>query len=268
MTQNLLKRVLNKPYMSKSLPIKGNKFDGKFVFSTFKNKYNCNINWGCSYFHRNVVRPFENYHPYIFFLKKQFVTNNKGENSHNNKNDNDITSLSECERNIEKKKIIINREEQNIVELQNTTKANVSQIDHHDKEKQNDPIVVPVNDDNHHLVNSEMIKLKGNEINNGHLSVEEGKTRKDKEYMVIMFTCKICEKKTAKKFSKQAYYNGVVIIRCPSCENLHLISDQLGWFQDGKTNIEKILQEKGEKVIKKFSYNNLLEIDDLLNAYK
>ncbi|VTZ66573.1 DNL-type zinc finger protein, putative [Plasmodium chabaudi chabaudi] len=98
-------------------------------------------------------------------------------------------------------------------------------------------------------------------------TTEDGKNR-NKEYMVLMFTCKICEKKSAKKFSKQAYNNGVVIIRCPQCSNLHLISDQLGWFQDGKTNIEQIIQEKGEKVIKKFSYNNLLEIDDLLNAYK
>ncbi|CXI53450.1 zinc finger protein, putative [Plasmodium berghei] len=96
----------------------------------------------------------------------------------------------------------------------------------------------------------------------------ENEKKKNKEYMVLMFTCKICEKKSAKKFSKQAYNNGVVIIRCPQCSNLHLISDQLGWFQDGKTNIEQIIQEKGEKVIKKFSYNNLLEIDDLLNAYK
>ncbi|CDU85083.1 uncharacterized protein PY17X_1024800 [Plasmodium yoelii] len=105
------------------------------------------------------------------------------------------------------------------------------------------------------------------ERNNEETNMEDGK-KKNKEYMVLMFTCKICEKKSAKKFSKQAYNNGVVIIRCPQCSNLHLISDQLGWFQDGKTNIEEIIQEKGEKVIKKFSYNNLLEIDDLLNAYK
>ncbi|CAA9990407.1 zinc finger protein, putative [Plasmodium knowlesi strain H] len=100
------------------------------------------------------------------------------------------------------------------------------------------------------------------------VATEQGSDNIRKEYMVLMFTCKICEKKSAKKFSKQAYQNGVVIIRCPSCENLHLISDQLGWFQDGKTNIEDILKQKGENVIRKFSYNNMLEIDDLLNAYK
>ncbi|CAD2107055.1 Hsp70-escort protein 1, putative DNL-type zinc finger protein, putative [Plasmodium vinckei] len=122
------------------------------------------------------------------------------------------------------------------------------------------------------IINISKNNLDDNEIcdtetSNKQTNVEDDKKKK-KEYMVLMFTCKICEKKSAKKFSKQAYNNGVVIIRCPQCNNLHLISDQLGWFQDGKTNIEQIIQEKGEKVIKKFSYNNLLEIDDLLNAYK
>ncbi|SBS87481.1 zinc finger protein, putative [Plasmodium ovale] len=131
--------------------------------------------------------------------------------------------------------------------------------------------VTEINDENNDYDGDGIKRLSQTNGNDGQIINDkemEDKQRGKKEYMVLMFTCKICEKKSAKKFSKQAYYNGVVIIRCPQCNNLHLISDQLGWFQEGKTNIEKILEEKGEKVLKKFSYNNLLEIDDLLNAYK
>ena len=50
----------------------------------------------------------------------------------------------------------------------------------------------------------------------------------------IMFTCNICETRNSKKISKQAYYNGIVVIRCQECDNLHLIADNLGWFGQGK----------------------------------
>ncbi len=67
-------------------------------------------------------------------------------------------------------------------------------------------------------------------------------------------------------FSKRSYERGVVIIRCDGeqfvqslalflprftlcflsgCRKNHLIADNLGWFQDGGTNIEQIMQEKG-----------------------
>lgn len=53
--------------------------------------------------------------------------------------------------------------------------------------------------------------------------------------MVIIFTCTVCETRSIKQFSESA---PVVLVRCPGCQNLHLLVDRLGWFADdeyGKT---------------------------------
>ncbi|CAG8808301.1 5441_t:CDS:1, partial [Dentiscutata erythropus] len=68
--------------------------------------------------------------------------------------------------------------------------------------------------------------------------------------LMITFTCKICSLRSTKVMSKQAYNHGVVIIQCSSCKNHHLIADNLGWFRDKKVNIEDLMLERGEKVLK------------------
>lgn len=67
--------------------------------------------------------------------------------------------------------------------------------------------------------------------------------------MAIVFTCKKCETRAAKAFSKQAYDHGVVIVRCPGCDNLHLVADRLGWFDDQSWDVQKALSEMGDKVV-------------------
>ncbi|EAN33696.2 DNL zinc finger family protein [Theileria parva strain Muguga] len=77
---------------------------------------------------------------------------------------------------------------------------------------------------------------------------------------IAVFTCNICNYRSAKSFSKQAYHHGIVYVKCESCNNLHLISDQLGWFGE-KQNIEEILQRKGEDVSKMELGENVSESD-------
>ncbi|KAL5110675.1 DNL-type zinc finger protein [Taenia crassiceps] len=50
--------------------------------------------------------------------------------------------------------------------------------------------------------------------------------------MSITFTCNVCKTRTQKFFSKLAYTRGLIIIRCPSCQSLHLIADNLGWIKE------------------------------------
>ena len=79
--------------------------------------------------------------------------------------------------------------------------------------------------------------------------------------LAIIYTCKVCNTRGAKKFTEQAYRNGLVMIRCPGCQNLHLIADRLGVFDDspGGWDIQKYLESIGETV-KSVTNDDVLEI--------
>eukprot|EP00501_MAST-03F_sp_TOSAG23-6_P002237 GSMAST32.ASY1.ANO1.2337.1 assembled CDS len=76
--------------------------------------------------------------------------------------------------------------------------------------------------------------------------------------MVLKFTCDYhgpkgnsengCGHVSTKVISKKSYETGVVLVRCDKCDNLHLIADNKGFFDDDKINIETIMKEKGQAV--------------------
>lgn len=74
-----------------------------------------------------------------------------------------------------------------------------------------------------------------------------------------MFTCNKCDTKQSKFFTKKAYHQGVVLIRCDGCHGVHLISDNLGWYGDDSTNIEEIMKKKGQEVVHGLADEGLLK---------
>ena len=110
--------------------------------------------------------------------------------------------------------------------------------------------------------------------NSMNLSDIPGATTGSGKKLAIVFTCNVCNTRSAKKFSEQAYLNGVVMVRCPGCESLHLIADRLGFFEDrgedgSGWDIEKAMKNMGENV-KAVTNDNVLELTmaDLLGSDK
>lgn len=79
---------------------------------------------------------------------------------------------------------------------------------------------------------------------------------------MMVFTCKVCETRSMKMASREAYEKGVVVVRCQGCDNLHLIADRLGWFGE-PGSVEELLAARGEE-FKKGSMDSLnLTAEDL-----
>ena len=83
--------------------------------------------------------------------------------------------------------------------------------------------------------------------------------------MAIVFTCKVCDTRSAKQFTERAYTHGVVIVKCPQCLNQHLIADRLGFFEDESWDIETAVKSAGEKFTAVTNVNVLeLTMKDIL----
>lgn len=75
-----------------------------------------------------------------------------------------------------------------------------------------------------------------------------GATLSQSDKMVIMYTCRVCDTRSARTISKPSYQSGVVLVRCPGCNKLHLIADRLGYFGDESADVESLLAARGERV--------------------
>lgn len=85
----------------------------------------------------------------------------------------------------------------------------------------------------------------------------------------ISFTCDLngCGTRVSKMIRRSSYEKGTVLIMCPQCKVKHIISDNLGWYSDPAkelTNIEKIAESKGEKVVRVSS--NVFDLEKLFNT--
>jgi hypothetical protein len=74
--------------------------------------------------------------------------------------------------------------------------------------------------------------------------------------MGIVFTWTICKARVARTFTRRAHEKGVVIVLleskdgCMSTQGccMHLIADNLGWFEDNPVNVENLVACRGEAV--------------------
>ena len=131
------------------------------------------------------------------------------------------------------------------------------------------------NNDNKKTSSSSPITTTNDNVNDNDITKEE--IDKSKEFsdvpgvktggdkFVMLYTCKVCDTRSAKTISKHAYENGSVVVRCPGCSNLHLIADNLGTFGD-QFNIQEYIKEQGENVKVVNSEEDVLELttDDII----
>eukprot|EP00249_Psilotum_nudum_P005965 c19361_g1_i1 orf=90-743(+) len=110
------------------------------------------------------------------------------------------------------------------------------------------------------LSSSDDLKLSSNDCSLD--SEEKGPKVSTRRNLAILFTCKVCQTRSAKTMSRDSYEKGIVIVRCGGCENLHLIADRFGWFGT-PGSVEDFLAKQGVEIRKgseesyEFSFQDL-----------
>jgi hypothetical protein len=65
--------------------------------------------------------------------------------------------------------------------------------------------------------------------------------------LIAMYTCKVCDVRSARMISKRAFEHGVVLLRCPGCQNLHLLADHLDYFGSAD-EVKSVWEAHGEAI--------------------
>jgi len=63
--------------------------------------------------------------------------------------------------------------------------------------------------------------------------------------LAAVFTCNVCDLRSAKGFSRVAYERGVVIVTCSGCDSMHVLADRLGWFGDAGDAADFLEERRG-----------------------
>lgn len=103
---------------------------------------------------------------------------------------------------------------------------------------------------------------EGLEKNDSRKSEKSGPKISERHNLAMIFTCNVCQTRSAKTMSRQTYEQGVVIVRCGGCKNLHLIADRLGWFGE-PGSVEDFLMQKGVEIRKGSEESYEFSMEDL-----